>query len=115
MRSTRLLVTTAALVGLGGLTFAQSSAPVHTGKAAYGDWHSDAPGVMRKITSADLPKPLETPSTANRSRVVAKPADAALKVPAGFAVEPFAANLPGARVLRVAPNGDIFLSLSGAG
>jgi len=30
---------------------------VLTGKAAMGDWTSDAPGVMRKITVQDLPPP----------------------------------------------------------
>ena len=28
-----------------------------TGPAAYGDWRTDAPGVMRKITPNDLPPP----------------------------------------------------------
>jgi hypothetical protein len=54
---------------------------VRTGKAAYGDWQTDSPGVTRKITVNDLNAPLETPVTANRSKVVAKPADAALKHP----------------------------------
>ena len=31
----------------------------------------------------------------------------------GFAVAPFVTGMTGARVLRVAPNGDIFLALSG--
>jgi glucose/arabinose dehydrogenase len=113
MTSTRLLLSGITLVSLAGLALAQNAAPVRTGQAAYGDWHSDAPGVIRKITAADLAP--ETPSTANRSRVVPKPAGAALKAPEGFTVEPFAASLPGARVLRVAPNGDIFLAQSGPG
>jgi len=113
--SIRWPLTALVLVGLGSLALAQNAAPVRTGRAAYGDWHSDAPGVTRKITAADLATPRETPSTANRSKVVPKPADAALKVPEGFAVEPFAGNLPGVRVIRIAPNGDIFLAQSGAG
>src|SRR5262249_23979616 len=86
-----------------------------TGKAAYGDWHSDAPGVTRHITPADLQAPLATPSAANRSKVVAKPDGAALKVPDGFSVAPFATGMEGARVIRIEPNGDIFLSESLAG
>jgi hypothetical protein len=62
---------------------------VRTGKAAYGDWQTDSPGVTRKITVNDLNAPLETPVTANRSKVVAKPADAALKTMPGFSVAPF--------------------------
>jgi glucose/arabinose dehydrogenase len=111
----RLPLSLFVLLAVASVGFAQTSPTVLTGKAAFGDWHSDAPGTMRKITAADLPKPLDTPSTANRSRVVARPADAGLKVPDGFAVAPFATNLPGARVLRVAPNGDVFLAQSDAG
>ena len=85
---------------------------VRTGLDAYGDWRTDAPGVMRKITAADLPAPGETESTANRSRVIPKPAGAALKTMPGFQVEEFVTGMRGARVLRTAPNGDIFLALS---
>ena len=56
------------LLGVAGIAIAQISPAVRIGKAAYGDWHSDAPGAMRKITPADLPAPLETPTTANGSK-----------------------------------------------
>jgi glucose/arabinose dehydrogenase len=115
MTSMRLLLSGGTLICLAGLALAQNAAPVRTGLAAYGDWHSDAPGVIRKITADDLVAPLETPSTANRSRVIQKPPDAALKASEGFNIEPFVSNLPGARVLRIAPNGDIFLAQSGPG
>ncbi|MEA2947579.1 MAG: hypothetical protein QOI40_2909 [Alphaproteobacteria bacterium] len=85
---------------------------VRIGKEAYGDWQTDAPGVTRKIMVGDLNMPLETPSTANRSKVVAKPADAELRTMPGFSVAPFVTDMGGARVIRVAPNGDIFLSRS---
>jgi hypothetical protein len=85
---------------------------VRVGKAAYGDWQTDAPGVTRKITVGDLDVPLETPSTANRSKVAPKPTDAALKTMPGFSVAAFVTDMGGARVIRVAPNGDIFLSRS---
>src|SRR5262245_17820486 len=83
------------------------------GKAAFGDWRHDAPLVRRKIT--ELPPPFATRSASNAPRVVAKPADAAPKVPPGFQVELFAANLRDPRVLRVAPNGDIFVAESEPG
>jgi glucose/arabinose dehydrogenase len=85
---------------------------VRTSKAAYGDWQTDAPGVMRKITANDLNPPLETPSSANRSKVVARPAGAELKAMPGFSIAPFVTGMEGARVIRVAPNGDIFLARS---
>ena len=41
-----------------------------TGKAAMGDWRSDAPGVRRRITPADLPPPYASPSAWNGPRRV---------------------------------------------
>jgi glucose/arabinose dehydrogenase len=83
-------------------------------KAAYGDWRSDAPGLRRYIRSSDLPAPYASASTANNAVVVARPADAQLKVPAGFQARPFASGLDNPRLIRVAPNGDIFIAESGA-
>jgi hypothetical protein len=68
--------------------------------------------VMRKITVDDLNAPLETPSAQNFSRIVAKRVNAALKTIPGFSVAPFVSDMGGARVIRIAPNGDIFLSRS---
>ena len=98
----------ALLVGLS----AASALDYRGGPSAYGDWHSDTPGLMRKIGPEDVAAPLATPSAANRSKVVPKPADAQLQTMPGFKVEPFATGLQGARVIRFAPNGDIFLSQS---
>ena len=39
-----------------------------------------------------------------------RPADAHLQVPPGFKVDVFASNVEGARAMRLAPNGDIFLT-----
>src|SRR6266511_1384625 len=83
------------------------------GKAAFGDWRTDAPLVRRKIT--DLPPPYATRSASNPPRVIAKPVSAAPNVPPGFQVELFASNLHDPRTVRVAPNGDIFIAESEAG
>ena len=83
------------------------------GKAAFGDWRSDAPLVRRKIT--ELPPPNATRSASNFPRVIAKPASATPKVPPGFQVEPFVANLHDPRTIWVAPNGDIFIAESEPG
>ncbi len=95
-----------------GVAAAFAADEVRTGQAAFGDWRTDAPGVMRKITPAALGAPNETASTANRSRVIAKPANAVLQTMPGFSVAPLLTGQQGARVLRVAPNGDIFLARS---
>jgi glucose/arabinose dehydrogenase len=107
-----LAVTAGAMLALIATSTFVSAQTVRTGAEAYGDWHTDAPGVMRKITAADLPAPLVSPSTANRSKVVPKPAGAELKTMPGFTVAAFVTGMTGARVLRLAPNGDIFLALS---
>jgi len=78
------------------------------GAAAYGDWRSDSPGLRRKLTPADMPAPLASQPAANPSRSVRQPAGASPKAPPGFAVALFAKGLSEPRVVRVAPNGDIF-------
>jgi hypothetical protein len=83
------------------------------GKAAFGDWHTDAPLVRRKIT--ELPPPYATRSASNPPRVIGKPVSAAPKVPPGFQVELFVSNLRDPRMVRVAPNGDIFVAESEPG
>jgi glucose/arabinose dehydrogenase len=63
------------------------------GQGAFGDWTTDAPGVRRRITPGDLPKPYATRSVDAGSRVVPRPEGAWPKAPAGFKVEEFANGL----------------------
>jgi hypothetical protein len=72
-------LTACSLLALFTTSTVASAQGVRTGSTAYGDWRMDAPGVMRKITPADMPAPLASPSTANRSKVVLKPAGAELR------------------------------------
>ena len=104
----------AALVMLAAVPAALADPP-RTGAAAYGDWHDDAPGVARHITPDAMPPPFASQSVARGPSVVERPAGAALHVPPGFVVDEFASGLDRPRVLRVAPNGDVFLAESGAG
>ena len=85
------------------------------GKDALGDWTTDAPGVRRKITVADLATPYDTPSANNHPWVVERPQGAWPKAPEGFAVTQFAAGLIEPRVIVRAPNGDLFVAESRAG
>src|SRR5271168_3486076 len=112
-----------ALIGLSSLAWAATgvltpafpdSGGTLLGAAAYGDWRTDAPGVRRKLTTADMPAPMASPPVANHSRGVSRPAGAMPKVPPGFAVDLFAKGLSNPRVVRVSPNGDIFVAESGA-
>jgi glucose/arabinose dehydrogenase len=109
--ATRLMAGLFASVAGGAL--AQSEPLV--GAAAFGDWRADKPGVVRLIRPQDLPRPGATPSSANTSHVVPRPAAAVPKVPAGFRIELFANGLSGPRQMRVAPNGDIFVAETRAG
>ena len=95
------------------------TAEVRTGAAALADWKVDAPGVRRHIKPSDLPAPPSgtepEKSVGSVAKVVEAPQGALPKVPDGFAVQVFASGFKMPRTLRVAPNGDIFLSETGAG
>jgi glucose/arabinose dehydrogenase len=84
-------------------------------KAPFVDFRTESPGTIRKITVADLPQPFATASAGNGPRMVARPADAWPKAPAGFKVGLYAAGLENPRTLRTAPNGDIFVAETGPG
>ncbi len=85
------------------------------GREAFGDWRRDRPGTIRLISPQDLPRPGATPSASRGARVVPRPAGAALQVPPGFKIERFADGLSDPRLLKVAPNGDIFVAETGSG
>lgn len=92
-----------------------------TGEAAFGTWEADKPGLRRQITPADLPPPTltendpEAPDFENMAEVVPAPEGRMPAVPEGFKVDVFATGLNQPRVIRVAPNGDIFVAESGSG
>jgi len=88
---------------------AAESGNLLTGKAAMGDWESDAPGVRRKITVSDLPPPSSNILAINRPRVVRRSADTQPKVPTGFKIELYASGFRDPRFLLTAPNGDTFV------
>jgi len=106
-----------------------------TGQAAFADWNQEQPGVRRKITLSDLPEPRPEESVNNTPHLIARPEGAWPVAPAGFTVTLYAGGdsapmqradnkqnmamssgtftMP--RLIRVAPNGDLFLADSGAG
>jgi glucose/arabinose dehydrogenase len=97
-------------------TMPPAAAPTsRAGAAALTDYHDDGPGVRRRIRSTDLPLPYQTPSSRNPPLIVDAPPGAILHVPPGFTVAPFADGLIAPRLLRVAPNGDVFVAESAAG
>jgi glucose/arabinose dehydrogenase len=106
-----------------------------TGQAAFTDWNQQKPGVGHKITVADLPQPKPDEAVNNTPHLVPRPASAWPIAPPGFKVTLYAGGdvapmqrsentehmaasggtftMP--RLIRTAPNGDIFLADSGAG
>lgn len=96
------------------------AAPAADEASPFDDWTSDVPGDRHHIEPADLPTPVMTvshpeESSADPAEVVAQPPGAAPRVPAGFTVDVLARGLDMPRRMRIAPNGDVFLSESGAG
>lgn len=85
-----------------------------TGQEALGDWTTDAPGVRRLITPAELPSPNSTRSVDNGPKMVPRPEGALPRVPAGFEVQLVATGLNNPRVITTAPNGDLFVAESRA-
>jgi len=101
---------------------AAPAAEVDTGKikdaspnAPFTDFRYETPGTTRKITPKDLPQPYATSSSNSGPEMVERPQNAWPVAPAGFKVELFTTGLDNPRLLRTAPNGDIFLAESDPG
>jgi len=116
----KALLTVAAMTTITGLAQSKRKsdpAPepkVLTGQGAAGDWSTDAPGIRRHITATDMPKPYVTDSVQNGPKLIPRPTGALPMVPNGFKVEEFATGFKNPRLIRVAPNGDIFVAESRA-
>ncbi len=83
--------------------------------APFTDFRYEQPGKIHKITGKDLPPPMATKSADNGPDIVSRPANVWPKAPAGFKVELYTTGLDEPRLIRTAPNGDIFLAESRAG
>ena len=81
----------------------------------YTDFRFEEPGKVRKITAQDLPAPYSSDSAGNAPKVVPRPQGAWPKAPAGFSVQQYATGLDNPRLIRTAPNGDVFLAESSSG
>lgn len=83
--------------------------------SVFTDFHGEHPGKEHRITVADLPAPYATQSFHHSAHIVPRPANAWPQVPAGFKVQLFAEGLKNPRLLRTAPNGDVFVAESEPG
>ncbi len=112
MRSRAVISTLALAAAATASLYAQSSQPVLTGQAAFTDYSKEQPGTMHHITVGDLPQPYATPGVDAGSEIIPRPADAWPKAPAGFTVTQYTTGLDQPRLIRTAPNGDLFVAVS---
>jgi len=94
---------------------AQGNGQLLQGRAAFTDWSGDRPGLRRHIRSADLPAADLGASYSNGVRIAHRSAIQKPAVPPGFEISLFADGLDQPRLIRSAPNGDIFVAESAAG
>jgi len=98
-----------------GVVLAETSISVQNvlkGGEAFGDWQKDRPGIRRLLKPEDQP-PVGK-STSTWVEIVRRSKRAKPIAPKGFAVDLIASGLAGPRVIRVAPNGDLFVADSEA-
>ena len=93
----------------------QPAANLLSGQAAFTDAAHESPGTRRHLTVMDLPAPAQEQSVDNGPRMAPRPSTAWPVAPQGFKVELYATGLDNPRLLRVAPNGDLFLAESASG
>lgn len=111
----RLAGLAAAAVLLATPGFAQQAEqPVLKGMAAFGDWKADSPGVRRLIRPEDLQKPYVTESASNGASLAERPEGVRPILPPGFSAELVTSGIGNPRVVRSAPNGDLFVADSKA-
>jgi hypothetical protein len=81
----------------------------------YASWSVDAPGVLHRFSVADMQPARVTEQIFNFPKIVPQPAGVHLSVPPGFQVQALGTGLVAPRIMRFAPNGDIFVSEGKAG
>jgi glucose/arabinose dehydrogenase len=120
MKMTRLCLVgiSACVLTIVPLVAAQNAEPSQnplTGQSAFTNWQQEKPGVSRKITLADLPQPYASKSANNDADVVPRPDNVWPQTLPGFKVQLYATGLDNPRLIRTAPNGDMFVAESKGG
>lgn len=122
LRTQALICTIFCLVAIAAVGIAKraiaSSTPagnVLTGQGAFTDAAHQSPGTRRHLTVNDLPGPAPDQSVDNGPSMIPRPSNAWPVAPKGFKVELYATGLDNPRLLRLAPNGDLFLAESATG
>jgi glucose/arabinose dehydrogenase len=100
-----------ALVALAATAGAAHSQAL-TGQSAFTDYSQEHPGTIRHLTVNDLPAPYATKGVDNGAEMVARPSDAWPQALPGFKVDLYYTGLDQPRLIRTAPNGDLFVAIS---
>ncbi len=111
-------LTTAPSAAIPSVLTAKATGKISTApapKPPFTDYRYERPGLTRHITLSDLPAPYASESADAAPKIVARPPGAWPKVPHGFKVTLYATGLNNPRLMRRAPNGDIFLAETAAG
>jgi glucose/arabinose dehydrogenase len=95
-----------------GLYAQTGDSQVLTGQSAFTDYTKEKPGVRRKLMVADLPAPYATKSVDSGADMVKRPENAWPQAPKGFKVGLYTTGLNQPRLIRTAPNGDLFVAIS---
>jgi glucose/arabinose dehydrogenase len=86
-----------------------------SGQSPFSDFRQERPGARHKITLADLPAPFATTAAENPPRLIPRPQGVVPQALPGYAVSVYAEGLENPRLIRVAPNGDLFVAESQPG
>src|SRR5258707_66447 len=139
MRTKQIFVVAVVAVAAISLGAQTKQNPV-TGQAAFADWNQEKPGTQMKFSVANLPEPDPAQSVRAQPHIVARPENAWPVAPVGFKVTLYAGGDNGPspspdqqhsqqhgtkppdsgtfrqpRLIRTAPNGDLFVADSGGG
>jgi glucose/arabinose dehydrogenase len=88
---------------------------VNSNHSPFTDFRGEAPGTIHRIGVGDLPPPNAGESVSNLPNMVTRPPNTWPQAPPGFKVELYASDLANPRLIRTAPNGDVFVAESGPG
>ncbi|MFZ1430827.1 MAG: PQQ-dependent sugar dehydrogenase [Geminicoccaceae bacterium] len=114
----RILVLAIGILATTCISGAAAAADCAAGKlmgaaAALSDWSDDRPGRCRRLLPGDLLPPSK--SNTSFSKIVAVPTGVLPRVPPGFQVTRLFRSGAKPRLIRTAPNGDVFVAESAAG
>lgn len=84
-------------------------------RSPFSDYRTERPGAVHRITVADLPPPFETEAVRNPPELVPQPEGVLPQTLPGYVVTLYAEGLENPRLIRTAPNGDVFVAESRPG